>query len=92
VDAREEVNGSMIVRSSVKSMPVRCDGSTVIAYDQAPARPVIGDTLTQCDSFDIPSTSPWTDAAIIVPVERTKNCIVTGPRASRRPMPSSLAG
>jgi hypothetical protein len=26
---------------------------------------LIGDTLTKCDRFDIPSTSPWTGAAII---------------------------
>jgi hypothetical protein len=27
--------------------------------------PSIGDTLTPCDPFDIPSTSRWTGAAII---------------------------
>ena len=29
---------------------------------------MFGGTLTQCDPFGIPSTSHWTDAAIIVPV------------------------
>ena len=47
---------------------------------------------TQCDPFGIPSTSHWTGAAIIGQGRRTKSCIVTGPRASRRPMPCSLAG
>src|SRR5438309_1958577 len=40
----------------------------------------------------IPATSHWTVAAIIVPgYQRTKSCIVTRRRTSRRPMPSSLA-
>jgi hypothetical protein len=47
---------------------------------------------TSCDPFGIPSTSHWTGAVIIVQGPRTKSCIVTGPRASRRPMPSSMAG
>jgi dihydrofolate reductase len=42
----------------------------------------VGDTLTQCDPFGIPSTSHWTDAAIIVQCSRTKNYIVTRPRTS----------
>src|SRR5262249_26349744 len=45
----------------------------------------------ECDPFDIPSTSHWTGAAIIVPCSRTKTCIVTRSRTSSRPMPSSLA-
>ena len=49
-------------------------------------------TLPKCDLFGIPSTSHWTGAAIIVHFRRTKTCIVTQPRTSRRPMPSSLAG
>jgi hypothetical protein len=39
-----------------------------------------------------PLTSDWTGAAIIVKCSRTKTCIVTRPRTSTRPMPSSLAG
>ena len=49
-------------------------------------------TLAPCDPFGIPSTSHWTGAAIIVKCWRTKTCIVTRSRTSRRPMPSSLAG
>ena len=52
----------------------------------------VGDMLTQCDPFGIQSTSHWTGAAIIVQFSRTKNCIVTRPRTSPGPMPSSLAG
>jgi hypothetical protein len=52
----------------------------------------VGDTLTQCDPFGIPSTSLWTGAAIIVQSLRTKSCIVTRPRTSPRPMLCSLAG
>jgi hypothetical protein len=51
---------------------------------------IVGGTLTRCDPFGIPSTSHWTGAAIIEQFPRTKSCIVTGPRASPRPMPSSL--
>jgi Transposase, Mutator family len=47
---------------------------------------------TQCDPFGIPSTSPWTGAAIIVQSPRTKTCIVTRLRTSTRPMRCSLAG
>src|SRR5918996_526031 len=46
----------------------------------------------KCDPFGTPSTSHWTGAAIIVQSPRTKTCIVTRPRTSRTPMPSSLAG
>jgi hypothetical protein len=49
----------------------------------------IGGTLAQCDLFGIPS---WMGAAIIVQCPRTKTCIVTRPKTSTRPMPSSLAG
>jgi hypothetical protein len=56
------------------------------------SRPRLAGTLTQCDPFGIPSTSHWTGAAIIVHFRRTKTCIVTRPRTSPRPMPSSLAG
>ncbi len=52
----------------------------------------IGRTLPPCDPFGIPSTSHRTGAAIIVHFRRTKTCIVTRPRTSRRPRPSSLAG
>src|SRR5262249_7122518 len=52
----------------------------------------IVDTLAKCDRFGIPSTSHWMGAAIIVRSSRTKSCIVTTPRTSNRPMPSSLAG
>jgi hypothetical protein len=52
----------------------------------------VGDTLTQCDRFGIPSTSHWTGAAIIVQSPRTKTCIVTRLRTSTKQMPSSLAG
>jgi len=51
----------------------------------------LGATLAECDPFAIPSTSAWTGAAIIVPCSRTKTCIVTRPRTSSRPTPSSLA-
>ena len=47
-------------------MPVRYDGSTVTAYEKTSNLTLIGDTLTQCDPFGIPSTSHWTGAAIIV--------------------------
>jgi hypothetical protein len=40
----------------------------------------LGGTLTGCDPFDIPSTSPWTGAAIIVQYSRTKSCIVVQSR------------
>src|SRR5688500_11036531 len=73
-------------------MPVRYDGSTVTVYEKTSNLTLIGDTLTQCDPFGIPSTSHWTGAAIIVQCPRTKTCIVTRPRTSRRPMRSSLAG
>ncbi|HMG20610.1 MAG TPA: hypothetical protein VK607_04805, partial [Kofleriaceae bacterium] len=55
-------------------------------------RDAIGDTLTKCDPFGIPSMSHWTGAAIIVSFHRTKNCIVTRQRTSTGPMRSSLAG
>src|SRR5688572_29782639 len=45
----------------------------------------IDSTLASCDPF--PSTSHWTGAAIIMQARRTKNCTVTGPRTSPRPMP-----
>jgi hypothetical protein len=45
----------------------------------------------KCDHFGIPSTSHWTDAAIIVQGSRTKTCIVTRWRTSHGPMLSSLA-
>src|SRR5215213_8750272 len=63
-------------------MPVRYDGSTVTAYEKTSNLTLIGDTLTQCDPFGIPSTSHWTGAAIIVKCPRTKTCIVTQPRTS----------
>lgn len=53
--------------------------------------PIAG-TLPQCDPFGIPSMSHWTGAVIIVQAPPTKTCIVTGPKTSRGPMPSSLAG
>jgi hypothetical protein len=60
-------NGSMIVhRSSVRSMPVRYDESTVTAYENTSNLTVIGGTFTSCDPFGIPSMSHWTGAAIIV--------------------------
>jgi hypothetical protein len=37
----------------------RGEGHSVLGY-------TIGDTLTSCDPFGIPSTSHWTGAAIIV--------------------------
>lgn len=46
----------------------------------------------QSDPSAIPSTSPWTAAAIIVQSPRMKSCIVTMPRTSNRPMHSCLAG
>ena len=46
----------------------------------------------QCVLLGIPSTSRWTGAAIIVQLSRTQTCIVTRPRTSPGPMPSSLAG
>jgi hypothetical protein len=52
----------------------------------------VGDTLTQCDPFGIPSTSHWTGAAIIVKFSPTKTYIVTRWKTSSRPMLSSLAG
>ena len=91
--ARLADQGQMIVHCwSVRSMPVRYDGSPVRVYEKTSNLTVIGDTLRPCDPCGIPSTSPWTGAAIIGPWPRTKSCIVTRPRPSRRPMPSSLAG
>jgi hypothetical protein len=53
----------------------------------------IGGTFAPWDPFGIPSTSHWTGAAITEQAfRRTKTYIVTRPRTSRRPMPSSLAG
>ena len=71
--------------------------SRVSWWRLTPSGPIIDPTpsavlLRQCDPFGIPSTSHWTGAAIIVQGSRTKNCIVTGPRTSPRPMPCSLAG
>src|SRR5262245_32147870 len=52
----------------------------------------IGRTIPTCGPFGIPSTSRWTDAAIIVQCSRTKSCTVARPRTSSAPMPFSLAG
>ncbi len=52
----------------------------------------LGRTLPPCDPSGTPSTSRWTGAATIVQSLRTKSCIVTRPRTSAGPMPSSWAG
>src|SRR5829696_1008300 len=49
-------------------MPVRYDGSTVTAYEKTSKLTLIGDTLTQCDPFGIPSTSHWMEAGWRQPV------------------------
>ena len=47
--------------------------------------------LPTCAPFGIPSTSPWTGAAIIGQSQRTKISIVMRSRTSHGPMPYSLA-
>jgi len=53
--------------------------------------PIVGN-LSLCDPFDIPSTSHWMGAAIIVKGLRTKTSIVTQSKTSPGPMLSSLGG
>jgi H+/Cl- antiporter ClcA len=51
--------GVRIETVGVGTWRVRGEGPGLLGY-------TIGDTLTECDSFGIPSTSHWTGAAITV--------------------------
>ena len=46
--------------------PVRCAARRRAGALGGAGHPAIKGTLTQCDPFGIPSTSLWTDVAIIV--------------------------
>ena len=66
--------------------------SSAAAHRERSAALWQSELLRNATPSGIPSTSQWTGAVIIVQYPRTKTCIVTRPRTSPGPMPSSLAG
>ncbi len=86
--ARDEGDATQKLDHGRKDTPApirRGASGTLLVY-------AVDGTLARCDPFGIPSTSPWTGAAIIVKASWTKTCIVTPSRISAGPMPSSSAG